>query len=63
MNFLKRLESSVKSFAVTMDRTVKKIEDLEERLLAYQKLRDGKAQEEVQKALRLIVRLENCLTQ
>ena len=45
VNFLKRLESSVKSFAITMDRTVKKIENLEERLLAYQKLRDGKAQD------------------
>ena len=45
VNFLKRLESSVKSFAITMDRTVKKIEDLEERLLAYRKLRHGKAQD------------------
>lgn len=32
VNFLKRLESSVYSFAITMDRTVKKIEDLERRL-------------------------------
>jgi SNF2 family DNA or RNA helicase len=45
VNFLKRLESSVRSFAITMDRTVKKIEDLEERLQAYQKLRDGKAED------------------
>lgn len=45
VNFLKRLESSVKSFAITMDRTVKKIEDLEERLTAYQKLRSGKAED------------------
>ncbi len=45
VNFLKRLESSVKSFAITMERTVSKIEDLEERLKAYQKLRDGKAQD------------------
>ena len=45
VNFLKRLESSVKSFAITMERTVAKIEDLEERLRAYQKLRDGKAQD------------------
>ena len=43
VNFLKRLESSVRSFAITMDRTVKKIEDLEDRLGAYQKLRDSKA--------------------
>ena len=45
VNFLKRLESSVKSFAITMERTVSKIEDLEERLKGYQKLRDGKAQD------------------
>ncbi|WP_156876226.1 helicase-related protein [Rhodoferax antarcticus] len=45
VNFLKRLESSVKSFAITMERTVSKIEDLEERLKAYQILRDGKAQD------------------
>lgn len=32
VNFLKRLESSVKSFAITMDRTVTKIEALEARL-------------------------------
>jgi superfamily II DNA or RNA helicase/alpha-D-ribose 1-methylphosphonate 5-triphosphate synthase subunit PhnG len=43
VNFLKRLESSVRSFAITMDRTVKKIENLEERLRAYQLIRDGKA--------------------
>jgi hypothetical protein len=41
VNFLKRLESSVRSFAITMDRTVKKIEDIEQRLQGYQKLRDG----------------------
>ena len=45
VNFLKRLESSVKSFAITMERTVRKIEDLEERLNTYKKLRDGKAEE------------------
>ncbi len=42
VNFLKRLESSVYSFAVTMDRTVQKIEDLEKRLMAYQEIRDSK---------------------
>jgi sensor histidine kinase regulating citrate/malate metabolism len=40
---LKRLESSVKSLAITMGRTITEIEDLEERLSAHQKLRDGKA--------------------
>lgn len=36
VNFLKRLESSVHAFAITMERTVAKIEALEERLRAYQ---------------------------
>ena len=36
VNFLKRLESSVFSFAITMERTVAKIEQLEERLKTYQ---------------------------
>ena len=45
VNFLKRLESSVKSFAITLERTVSKIEDLEDRLNAYKKLRDGKAED------------------
>ncbi|HRD87322.1 MAG TPA: helicase-related protein [Accumulibacter sp.] len=35
VNFLKRLESSVHAFAITMERTVSKIEALEERLHAY----------------------------
>ena len=43
VNFLKRLESSVRSFAITMDRTVKKIEELEGRLNKYKQLQDGKA--------------------
>ena len=36
VNFLKRLESSIHAFAVTMERTVAKIEDLEERLKRFQ---------------------------
>ena len=36
VNFLKRLESSVRAFAITMQRTVSKIEDLEERLKQFQ---------------------------
>ncbi len=35
VNFLKRLESSVHSFAITMERTVNKIEDLESRLRLF----------------------------
>jgi SNF2 family DNA or RNA helicase len=36
VNFLKRLESSVHAFALTMERTIEKIETLEERLRAFQ---------------------------
>ncbi|MBV5310219.1 helicase-related protein [Chromatium okenii] len=36
VNFLKRLESSVFSFAITMQRTVEKIEQLEQRLRQFQ---------------------------
>lgn len=43
VNFLKRLESSVHSFAITMKRTVAKIEDLEARLKDFQKHRDARA--------------------
>lgn len=53
VNFLKRLESSVRSFAITMDRTVAKIEDLEQRLQGYKKLRDG-APEDLPTALFLV---------
>ncbi len=35
MNFLKRLESSVKSFEITMERTIGKIEALERKIRAY----------------------------
>jgi len=36
VNFLKRLESSVESFEITMDRTIGKIEDLERKIRNYQ---------------------------
>ncbi|WP_044848670.1 helicase-related protein [Burkholderia sp. USMB20] len=42
VNFLKRLESSVHAFAITMERTVAKIEDLESRLKAFQEHQDVK---------------------
>lgn len=42
VNFLKRLESSVNSFAISMDRTIRKIAELEERINDYKerKLKD-----------------------
>jgi len=36
VNFLKRLESSVHSFSITMERTIGKIENLESRILRFQ---------------------------
>jgi|GEM_PF-5290743 len=35
VNFLKRLESSVQSFEISMDRTIKKIEKLENKINEY----------------------------
>ncbi len=40
INFLKRLESSVHSFGITMRRTIEKIEKLEKRIKRFQKFRD-----------------------
>ncbi|MBI5756857.1 MAG: hypothetical protein HZA12_08025 [Nitrospirae bacterium] len=37
VNFLKRLESSVNSFAISMDRTVRKIGELEKRIQEFKK--------------------------
>ncbi len=47
VNFLKRLESSVFSFAITMERTVSKIEGLENRLRQFQE-HQTQAAEDVQ---------------
>jgi hypothetical protein len=38
VNFLKRLESSVKSFEITMERTIAKIENLEKKIKNFQSL-------------------------
>ncbi|MDE0685515.1 MAG: helicase-related protein, partial [Candidatus Poribacteria bacterium] len=40
VNFLKRLESSIHSFGITMDRTIEKIERLEKRIKRFQAFRD-----------------------
>jgi hypothetical protein len=37
INYLKRLESSIESFEISMDRTIKKIEDLESRISQFRK--------------------------
>jgi len=45
VNFLKRLESSIESFEISMDRTIKKIETLEGKISKFLKS-DAKSQEE-----------------
>jgi hypothetical protein len=42
VNFLKRLESSIHSFALTMDRTIKKIEDLETKIKNFKQLQQSR---------------------
>ena len=45
VNFLKRLESSIESFEISMDRTIQKIEKLESKIKDFQKSK-AKSQEE-----------------
>ena len=40
VNFLKRLESSVSAFAITMDKTIEKIEELQKQIKQFQSLRE-----------------------
>lgn len=44
VNFLKRLESSVSAFAITMDNTIQKIEELQKKIKQFQAFRDQKAE-------------------
>lgn len=46
VNFLKRLESSIESFEISMDRTIQKIEKLEAKIKDFQKTK-AKSQEEL----------------
>jgi SNF2 family DNA or RNA helicase len=48
VNFLKRLESSVRSFATTMTRTVDKIRNLEDRIRQFQEIREGNVEVDLQ---------------
>ena len=43
VNYLKRLESSIESFEISLDRTIRKIEQLEEKIQAWQEHREGAA--------------------
>jgi hypothetical protein len=45
INFLKRLESSIESFEISMDRTIQKIEKLENRINEFLKLQNGVQEE------------------
>jgi hypothetical protein len=44
VNFLKRLESSVHSFAITLDRTITKIEQLQDQIERFERLRAGQSE-------------------
>lgn len=44
VNFLKRLESSIQSFEISLDRTIKKIEDLEARIKNFIKFKEDTQQ-------------------
>lgn len=50
INFLKRLESSIESFEISMDRTIRKIENLETRITGFLTTQ-AKSQEEVLESL------------
>ncbi len=45
VNFLKRLESSIRSFQISMQRTIEKISELEQRIRAFQSLQQHAAVE------------------
>src|SRR5439155_17793509 len=46
VNFLKRLESSVRSFEITMERTIGKIESLDRKIRNYQAMPDQNPESE-----------------
>lgn len=48
VNFLKRLESSIESFEISMDRTIRKIEKLEERIREFQKTQLNSQEESIE---------------
>jgi hypothetical protein len=48
INFLKRLESSIESFEISMDRTIQKIEKLETKIKAFLKLNNASSVESLE---------------
>ncbi len=48
VNFLKRLESSIESFEISMDRTIQKIENLENKIREFQKAKIKTQEEELE---------------
>lgn len=48
VNFLKRLESSIESFEISMDRTIQKIENLENRIVEFKKSKAKSQVEELE---------------
>lgn len=48
VNFLKRLESSIESFEISMDRTIRKIENLENKITAFQQAKLASQEEDLE---------------
>jgi len=48
INFLKRLESSIESFEISLDRTIRKIENLEEKIIKFQKTKNSNQEESLE---------------
>ncbi len=51
VNFLKRLESSVNSFAITMSRTIEKIEALEAKIARFKQMQNQNGELEVEESI------------
>ncbi|MEX1138492.1 MAG: helicase-related protein [Bacteroidota bacterium] len=47
VNYLKRLESSIESFEISLDRTIRKIEDLEKRIAEFKKAKPNGQQVDI----------------
>jgi len=45
VNYLKRLESSIQSFAISLDRTIQKIENLERKIADFKKVKSSSSEE------------------
>ena len=59
VNYLKRLESSIESFEISIDRTIKKIDDLKEKINDFKKSKSAKSEQDLSDAQPAEVELED----